>query len=288
MRLTFMGVTFIVLAFIAPYIASLLGFGPTSASQAGEAAGRTLGSLLVLALLAWATTRGRSDTAKASARVVVGVLLCVLAGSNIAQTASDMQEAKAFVAEAVKFRDEHAAKFAELGRRFDSIDLTKVLTPDALTDSAARAAARATLASYRVLLAERRMQLQAYFLAYARFVDERAPTGDARAGALEGFNEKKRQTEALYSSLDESQTGLVDAMQRVLDWSASQPSLQQRNGQLMFADTRQQAELSALVAQVNEAEKKMNASAQNAQVAQQNAQRDMVDQNRRVQELLGK
>lgn len=288
-RLTFMGAGFIALAFIGPYLAALLEFGEMTAFRAGEDGVRTLGSLLLLALISWAVTRGRSDTTKAGARLVVGVLLCIVVGSNIAQTAGEVQKAKAFVAEALVFRDQQAAKFTKLAQRFDTVDLAKVLTPQSMVTQEGHATARAVLATYRALLAERRALVQTYLLEYERFVNERALTGDARAGAMEGMKGKREATVALYGSLDEVQSALADSLERVLDWGASQAGkLGIQNGQLLFTDARQQTELNVLVAQVGEAEKKMNAAVLRAQGVQQKAQQEMADQNRRADEFLRK
>lgn len=151
------------------------------------------------------------------------------------------------------------------------------------------ATARAVLATYRALLAERRALVQTYLLEFERFVNERAPAGDARAGAMEGMKGKREATVALYASLDEVQSGMADSMERVLDWGASQAGkLGIQNGQLLFTDARQQAELNVLLAQVTEAEKKMNAALVTAQGVQQKAQEEIADQNRRVNEFLRK
>ncbi|NPC57840.1 hypothetical protein [Caenimonas soli] len=288
-RLSILGAGLIALAFIAPYVGAAIGIGEASAFQAGQDIARTLGSLLFLAFIAWAVTRGRSDSTKAAARVVVGVLLCAVVASNIASAASDAAAVKAYVVETVQFRDAQAAKFSKLGERFDSIDLTKVLTPQSVATPPGQAIARALLANYRALLAERRALLQTYLLEFERFVNERAPSGNARAAAMAAMKEKKDQTVTLYAALDEAQGGLADSMERVLDWGAAQGGrLGVQNGQLLFTDVRQQGELSALAAQVTEAEKKFNATLLTTQAAHSQAQADMVDQNRRVQEFLKK
>lgn len=288
-HLTFIGAGFIAFAFVGPFLAAAVGYGEVTAFQAGQDVARTLGSLLFLALIAWAVTSGRSDTTKAGARVVVGVLLCVVVGNNIAQTASEVQKVKAYLAEALVFRDQQAAKFTKLGERFDAVDLRTVLTPQSMVTRDGHAAARATLATYRSLLAERRALMQTYLLEYEKFMRDRPLTGDAKAGAEEGMKGKREATVALYSSLDEVQTGLADSMERVLDWGAAQAGkLGMQNGQLLFTDVRQQAELNALLSKVTEAEKKMNTALVAAQATQEKAQQEMADQNRRANEILKK
>ncbi|MDP3251632.1 MAG: hypothetical protein Q8M77_06940 [Hydrogenophaga sp.] len=288
-RLTWIGAAFIALAFIGPYLAASMGFGEMSAFKAGADGARTLGSLLLLALVAWAVSRGRSDTFKASARVAVGVLLCIVVGSNIAQTAKEVRDQKAFLADALVFRDQQALKFAKLGERFDAVDLGKILTPQSMVLRDDHAAARATLATYRALLAERRALVQTYLLEYERFVADRALSYDAKAGAQEGMKGTRESTEALYASLDDVQTGLADSMERVLDWGVTQAGkLNIQNGQLMFTSTRQQAELDALLVKVAAAETKMNEAQVAAQRVQQKAQKDMADHNRQAAEILRK
>jgi len=288
-RLNFVGAILIILAFVGPYLAAMLGIGEVTAFKVGEDGARTLGSLVLLAIIAWAVSRGRSETFKAGARVVVGVLLCGVVVSSIAQTAREITEAKALLAEALVFRDQHALKFAKLAERFDAVDLTKVLTPQSMVLRDDHATARATLATYRALLAERRALVHTYLLEYERFVTDRPASRDAKAGARQGMKGKREATEALYTSLDEVQTGLADSMTRVLDWGGEQAGkLGMKNGQLLFSSPRQQVELNALLTKVTEAAARVKTAVTAAQVVQQKAQRDMVDQNRQAYELLRK
>lgn len=286
-RLSSIGTALIVLAFVVPFGAVYLG--SYTYFEAGADMGRTTGALLFLVFVSWLTTRTRSPMTQAKARFVVGLLLCLTVGTNIARAASAAEEVKRYVREAIEFRDQQMAKFAALGQRFEKVDLSTVLTPHGVATPAGIARSRATLAQYKALLAERDLLLQSYLTAYERFATERAPDGEARRGAVETFKEKSAETAALYQGLGQTQRALVTAMEKVLDWGEAQAGrIGIQNGQLMFSTREQQQELATLVAQVGEAERAMNATVAKATETQQRAQAQMADQNERAAEFLKK
>jgi hypothetical protein len=285
--LSAVGAALIALAFAAPLLGALMNLAGMSALKAGEDSVRTLGSLALLALISWAVTRGRSERAKAVGRLVVGVLLCAVVGTNLVRAYNEAQDAKVFLVEARQFREEQAQRFAALAQRFDKMDLSQVLSPETLIAPGHNAAARAILANYRALLAERRSAVQTYLLQMERFVNERAPAGQVRDGARAGMIPKKEATEKLYAGLDAVQTEMADSLERVLDWGAAQgPRLQVRNGQLQFSSAGQQQELQRLLGAVTSAEEKHNTTTAAAQSAQQQAERDLKDYDRKAEALL--
>lgn len=281
------GTALIALAFIGPFAA--VAFGSYTYFSAGEDVARTAGALLFLAFISWLTTRTRSPLTKAKARFVVGLLLCLTVGTNIARAASAAEDAKRYVREALEFRDQQMAKFTGLGQRFDKVDLSTVLTPQSVATPAGLANSRATLAQYKALLAERDLLLQSYLTAYERFVNERAPDGEARRGAFEIYKTQSAETSALYQGLGQTQRALASAMEMVLDWGEAQAGrIGIQNGQLLFSTREQQQELASLVAQVGEAEKTVNATVAKATETQQRAQAQIADQNQRAAEFLKK
>lgn len=288
-RLTYLGIALIVLAFLGPALGAALGLLSLTAFQVGEDSARTAGALLGLSLVSWLVTRKRSKVAQANGRVVVGLLLCITVVTNMVRAEDDVVAAKAFVLEAVKFRDENMATFAKLGERFDKIDLSKVLTPEGVATSAGLASSRAVIAQYRTLLAERNLVVQTYLTRYERFVNDRAPTGATRKSAFESMTESSQATAKLYGELDKTQTALADTLERVLDWGSAQAGrLGVEKGQLLFSTREQQAELQGLIAKVNEAEKVVNEVVAAATAAQALAKAQMADQDLRVKELMRK
>jgi hypothetical protein len=251
-------------------------------SRLGEDLIGSLLFLLLLGLIAWVTTRGRSAAVKAAARAIAGALLFLSVVGNIGSQARDADAFNAFGVEGIKLRDEYTSKFTQLDERFRAIDLTNVITPDSLTKPTEQAAARATLANVRVLLAERRALLQTSLLEMERLAKERAPAGDVRTGALDELNRIKTVTLARYSLLDDSQSKSVESMERMLDWGAAQSDrLKVRQGKFVFADAQQEAEFDALLTQIEQAAQNVRETAQEDQRKAQ----DAAKQAKRVQEL---
>ena len=86
------GFSLIIIAFAMPFLAASIG--RSTAFQAGQSLAQNLMALFVLALVAWLATRKRSDTAKALARFLTGVLMCMFVGGQLAIAANEEQQAK--------------------------------------------------------------------------------------------------------------------------------------------------------------------------------------------------
>ena len=285
-RWNYLGAGLIFIAFIGPSLATMAGLG--NAFSVGEDIARTLGSLAFLALIAWLVVRKRNDLSKAKARSVVGLLLCITVGNNIANAAREKDQAKAFVKQAMTFQAQHTEKFSDLGRRFDEVTVAQYLTPEGLASSPSVAAGKAALERYRSILQERNLLLQTYLAEYVAFVGG-LPAGQVRAGAESALGPNKEATEGLYKMLDRVQGEHAAAMGAVFDWAAANNrKIAMRNGQLMFTSVAQQQELQSLASRLQAAENEVAAAAQKAQAAQAAA----LEKNRRLQkeaaELLAK
>ena len=172
-RWNYIGAGLIALAFVGPSLATLAGLG--NAFSVGEDIARTLGALAFFAFISWLIVRKRSDLAESKARTVVGVLLCITVGNNIASAAKEETLAKQFVKDALAFQAQHTARFEDLGRRFDQVTVNQYVTPEGLTSSANVAAGVAALERYRSLLQERNLLLQTYMAEYVAFVGKLPP-----------------------------------------------------------------------------------------------------------------
>jgi hypothetical protein len=285
-KMNVLGGVLIAAAFVVPFLAIPLGGG--TAYSAGQHIARTLGSLLVLALITWAVTHNRGALAKANGRVVTGVLLCLVVASNMHVQYKERGIAKQVMRDAVAFQQTQAAKFTDLDIRFDKVDLTKILTPEAMTAEAGMATARASVAQYRALLAERRALLQTYLSEFERFVAS-IPPGETKQGAMSSVASGKEQTVQLFNGLDRTQTALIDSIAAILDWGQAQAGhLGVRNGQLLFKTKEQQAELQALLVKLNAAEAEMTKTAQAATAAQAQAQEKLRANMQEAEKLLSK
>lgn len=274
------------LAFVGPFVP--LALGTRTAFQVGEDIPRTLGSLAVLMLVSWLITRNRSAEAKGLARVVVGLLLCALVASHVYAQSREEQLGKQFLQDSIAFQQRQSAKFQDLAERFNTVSVNNILTPETLTTPAGQATARAILAQYRALLAERKLLLQTYLAEWERFVAT-IPPGDMRDGAIAGMSGGKDATVALYADLDRTQTALADSIERVINWGQAQAGhLGMRGGQLLFETKEQQAALQPFLAKVSAAEADMNKSIQSATVAQAKAQDKARTKIQEAQQLLSK
>lgn len=276
-RWNYIGAALIALAFIGPSLATFAGLG--NAFSVGEDMARTLGALAFLALISWLIVRKRSDLSKAKARTVVGVLLCITVGNNIANAAKEEAVAKQFLKDAFAFQAQHAAKFEDLGRRFDQVTVNQYVSPEGLTSATNVAAGVAALERYRSLLQERNLLVQTYLAEYVGFIGK-LPPGQARAGAESTLGPNKEATENLYGMLDKVQGEHAAALGAVFAWAqANAGKIGMRNGQLMFTSAAQQQELQALAARLQDAEKAVNEAAQKVQASQAAA----IEKNKRLQ-----
>lgn len=287
-RYNYIGTALIALAFVGPSLLRVSGIGGTqSAAAVGEDLGRTLGSLALLMLISWLITRSRSELAKAKGRLVVGILLCLVVGNNIANAAREEDQAKQFLRDAIAFQQKHSSKFADLGARFDKVNVVQYLTPAALTSKDGIAAGRAALEGYQSLLSERNLLLQTYLAEYERFLAA-IPPGDMREGAIAGMGDNKENTERLYRLLDTTQSAHATSIRAVFDWAAANLGrVSVQNGQFMFQTQAQQSELQALAAKLEEAEKAVQSAVEVAQAEQAKAAAKNEQNMREAKKLLG-
>ena len=158
-------------------------------------------ALFVLALVAWLTTRKRSDMTKAIARLSTGILMFLFVGGALAVAAIEEQDAKKQMQAMLAFTSKQAAQFNDLALRFDKVDMNAVLSVQNITSASGLATAKATIAQFRALLAERRLLVQTYLASLDRYLDE-LPAGNFKAGAISGIGGSKAATVKLYSDLD--------------------------------------------------------------------------------------
>lgn len=254
----------------------------------GEEIPRTLGSLAGLMFVAWLVTRKKNDLAKAKARVVMGIVLCALAGNNIAGVAKEQDVAKAFVREALVFQAQQQEKFERLGARFEEVTVAQYLTAEALTSPAGVAAGKAALEKFRSLLQERNLLLQTYVAESVALI-ESVPSAEARAAAESTAGPQRVATERLYKMLDRTQGEQAAAIGAIFDWAAANSGdFGASNGQLVFSTVKQHQEFQALVTRLQTAENAVTAAAEEAQNAEAAALEKRARVNEEAAEFLAK
>ena len=222
---------------------------------------------------------------KAIARLATGVLMCLFVGGTLAVAANEEQEAKKQMQEMLAFTAKQTAQFNDLALRFDKVDMNAVLSVQNITSTSGLATAKATIAQFRALLAERRLLVQTYMTSLDRYLNE-LPAGNFKAGAMSSIGGSKAVTVKLYSDLDTSQTSWVDAMSAVLDWSTGQTGkLSAQGDQLMFTSATQKAELTSLINKVGLAEADLK-NVLSATAAAQTAAQEKIKANMQAAEKL--
>lgn len=263
-RWNYLGAGLIALAFIGPSLATFAGWG--SAFSVGEDVVRTLGSLAGLSLIAWLVARNKSDLTKAKARAMVGIVLCVVVGNNIARMAKEVDVGKAFVREALVFQAQQEEKFENFAKRFDEVAIiAQYMTAEALVSSDGIAAGKAVLEKYRSLLKEQNSLLQTY-LTEAVALIERVPAGTARTAAVSTFGPIRDATEKPYKKISHVESEHAAAIGAIFDWAAANNGkLGVSNGELVFSSDEQRQELQTLVTRLQAAENEAALSTEEAQ-----------------------
>lgn len=285
-RWNYLGAGLIALAFIGPSLATLAGLG--NAFSVGEDIARTFGSLAGLMLIAWLVARKMGDLAKAKARVVVGIVLCVIVGNNIAKMAKEEDVAKTFVREALAFQAQQQEKFEHLGKRFEEVTVAQYMTAEALASPDGVAAGKAALEKFRSLLQERNLLLQTY-LAESVALIASVPSGEARAAAESTAGPARVATEKLYKMLDRTQGEQAAAIGAIFDWAAANNgNFGASNGELVFSNAKQHQEFQALVTRLQSAENEVAAATEEAQKTEAAALEKRARVNEEAAEFLAK
>ena len=275
----------IALAFVVPFASAALGY--SSAAKIGYQVGQMTIALVILVLVTSLSLKRRSALMQSYGRVVVGIVLTLWALGSAAQQIGQTNAQKAFLTESQQMQARQAARFVELGKRFDAIALNTVLTPVSITSSAGISAGRDTIARYRALLAERKALLTSTFAESEQFFNTRSPTEADKREALASMERGKGATISLYGNLDAVQSAVVQAISDILEWAASQRGkLTAKDGQLGYANAQQQSELQVLLTKLEAAEVKQQEVLKHAAVSQQKAQESIRESNEKLQKML--
>lgn len=256
------GWVLIALGLLIPLIAMSAGY--IDGESAKDYITRGVGSLLFLAGIGWLATRKMSNRAKANARIVVGILLCLVVFSNVNASVRDEAAIKVAVRDMLEFEQRQSAKLIELDSRIAKLPMGEVLSPEKLASPHGIEYGRAVIAQFRAMLAERQSLLQSGVAEADRLIDS-MPTERTRQIARQAM--KREMVAGLKYQIDLNRVqgqGTTD-VEAVLNWAGErQGTIQAVNGTIMFAKTKDLAEYRALVQQVlvaGEAEEKLTADA---------------------------
>lgn len=205
-------------------------------------------TLLVIAAVAWVVTRRSSPRTKAYVRLTVGLLICLDTSVHLVNDIRSHEAAKAYARQLSDLRQRHDA-FVEVVQRYDRLDMSEALTPASLTTPEGIASGRALVGRYRKLLAERAARLDALVQSMSRVASV------APASAEETIARPEPVDVVMYATFDESEPAVAQAMEAILNWASTQQGrLRQVNGEYVFADPGQEAELKALQDKLDGAE----------------------------------
>jgi hypothetical protein len=270
-------------AFGLPFAAVGIGIG--NGFSIGEGLVYLLLTLVVAMVIVGLVTRRKSPRGKAIGRVVVGGALCAFTCFHLYAAQTEKAVERDLAVKVQVLQRDQVAKFAELGQRFNAVNVNGLLTPATLTTAAGQATARGTIAQYRALLAERRMLFQTATAQTSQLMAGIQP-GETHDAALAAVVAGQADTSRVYADLDQTQTAQADSMIAILDWGKAQGSkLGAQNNQLLFSTSAQQAELQGLLAKLTASEAEVTRAVAGAREMQGRAAVKMRDANAAMQQL---
>ena len=266
---TYAGVGLALLAILMPGLYLLIG--NISAASVGRIFGETMGTLAFVGLISWVVTRKSSAIKQANGRVVVGLLLVTMVSNNLYKLHNQEDDARILVNKSKAFQLKQEADFADFAKRFDKVDLSKVLTPDSITTAAGQSTARALLADYKSLLVERRALIAKNLDDTRQFLQSNS--GTLSESALSGFERGKTRTTKFYDELDVLQNAYADKVLKLVDFTATQgDKIIARSGKLVFASPSQLNSFNEIVRDITKTEAELNEKQQVGTEAQKNAE----------------
>lgn len=280
------GWSLIALGFAVPQI-QLYSAGE-GAAQAGYEMVRSLGQLLLPTLIAWFVTREKLDRAKAIGIFCVGMVVLATSLSIAANKAAAADSTKAFLETSLKIQAENTAKLERVIERMSAIDMTKVLTVEAVADKNLRTLSKAQLAQFKALLAERR-SVVASTVSQAESLVSALPPGEMKSGGLAGLENAKRNNKELFGDLDVVQLSYAESLEALFSWADTQDGRMQLNGgRVLFADEAAILQFQALIKNIETQEQLYNKVVEKVAVKQQQLRVRDAEMKREAAKILAK
>jgi len=259
------------------------------AFQAGDEIARTLGSLLLLAVIAWLVTRKKTPKAKAMGTFIVGLLLVITSISVAANKNAAQTEMKAYLQKAVAMQGENKAKLENIIGRIAAINMATVLTMDAVYNKNQRALAQAKLVQFKTLVSERRAQITSG-IAQAETLVSSLPEGDMRRGGYAGLENSKKQMAALFGELDVVQLSYAESIESLFSFAGTQDGKMQAtsDGRILFSDPAALSQFQALIKKIEEQEILYVAASERAQKKAQEMTANDLKLQKQASEIINK
>ena len=242
--------------------------------MAGDALARSLGQLLIPAVIAWGVTRKSTAQKKAQAVFIVGLLMLVtnlVVSYNSSRTDAAQRE---YLKTALIINAEGEAQLQALAAKFEAVNIAGALTMENFVYPDRRASAKATVAQYKALLFERKA-LIAERIAKGRQHLDSLPAGAGRERAEKSFKQGVADIKGIYDGMDAAQLAYVETVETLLTWADTQRIQLSSDGQPLFETQAALDKFRALLGQLTEREAAFNASVQLAQTKQAAMQQDM-------------
>lgn len=280
------GWSFIALGFAVPQV-QIYSTGE-GAFQVGDEIMRSFGQLMLPALIAWFVTRKKLGKAKAIGTLCVGIVFLATSLGVAANKSEAADNGKSLLEKALKMQVENAAKLEKVIERMSAIDMTKVLTIEAVADKTQRTLSKAQLAQFKALLAERRSVVASAISQTESFVGS-LPAGELKRGALEGLENAKRNNKELFGDLDVVQLSYAESLEALFSWADTQDGRMQLNGgRVLFADEAAILQFQALIKNIETQEQLYNKVVEKVAVKQQQLRVRDAEMKREAAKILAK
>lgn len=159
-------------------------------------------------------------------------------------------------------------------RRLETLPMATALSAEQLITAQGRAGARATLNEFRAIIADRASMRQQRTIEGERMINA-IPDARMRESARAGAHAQRDEHAAWARDLDLAQGQLADAYDTIVNWCESEGNrLKVKNKQFVLSSAAQQAQLDALLASLQKAERREEETVTRLQKLAQKTERD--------------
>lgn len=258
------------------------------AFQAGDAVVRSFGQLMLPAFIAWFVTRKKLAKAKAIGTLCVGLVFLATSISVAVNKSEAADNGKVFLEKALKIQAENVAKLEKVIERMSAIDMTKVLTLEAVADKTQRTLSKTQVAQFKALLAERRAVVASGITQAELFVSS-LTVSEMKRGALEGLENGKRSNKEQFEDLDVVQLSYADSLEALFNWADTQDGkMQFKGGKLLFADDAAVMKFQVLIKNIETQEEMYNNVVEKVAIKQQQLKMRDAEMKREAAKILAK
>ena len=258
------------------------------AFQAGDAVVRSFGQLMLPAFIAWFVTRKKLAKAKAIGTLFVGLVFLATSISVAVNKSEAADNGKVFLEKALKIQAENVAKLEKVIERMSAIDMTKVLTLEAVADKTQRTLSKTQVAQFKALLAERRAVVASGITQAELFVSS-LTVSEMKRGALEGLENAKRSNKEQFEDLDVVQLSYADSLEALFNWADTQDGkMQFKGGKLLFADDAAVMKFQVLIKNIETQEEMYNNVVEKVAIKQQQLKMRDAEMKREAAKILAK